>query len=160
MIVKTISAFMVCVALVGCASSPYDKASASHIVRVVEGKVVSVRVQQPTNKPEVNGDAAMLTAQVQNMNNSSTLGALLVLDVLLDLADDKPKKKIYYKPTDFYTILDEKTKEQVEVSSENMYAFGVQKAEEGDHLRALYAKAKRWNIYNLTKNPELDEKTR
>ena len=161
MIWKILTVIIGAISLVGCASTPYDRISASHITRTVEGRVVSVRVQQPTKDLENIGTGAVISTAVaaNNVGNAPVMKGLLVLDVL-SLLSEKPAEKRYYRPTDFYTILDEKNQAQVEVSSEDLYAFGVDKAEEGDILRALYAKSKRWKIYNLTKNPELEEKTR
>ncbi len=154
MFAKIVFAFMACLVMVGCASNP-DKASDPHIVRVVEGDVVSIEVKRLTSKAEFYGDGAMLAAEVGS--TGATLLALVAVDALLD--SNKPKNGQYYEHT-FYTILDDKTKESIEISSKYMSIYGVPKAEEGDRLRALQDKNKGWRIYNLTKNPELDEKTR
>lgn len=158
---KIVAVFIGAMSLVGCASSPYDKISASHITRTVQGPVVEVRVQQPSKDLEYIGtvDVATTAVAANNLDNAPVMKGLVVFDVISVLTE-KPAPKKYYKPTEFYTILDEKTQERVEISSEDLYAFGAEKAEEGDILRALYAKSKRWGVYNLTKNPELEEKTR
>ncbi len=151
MIWKVLTVVFGAIIMTGCASNPYDRASAPHITHVVEGRVVAIRPDGAKNDIRV-GDTVTTAIAANNVGNVPVMRGLIVLDAISILTEKKPG--------DVYTILDEKTQTERKFHSSHMYGGGGEKAELGDHLRALYAKAGWWTVYNLTKNPELDEKTR
>ncbi|EHL21401.1 hypothetical protein KYG_18266 [Acidovorax sp. NO-1] len=104
-------------------------------------------------------DTATTAIAANNVGNASVMKGLVVFDVISILTEDKGPRKFYH-PMEMYTVSDDKTGELFEVPKADMYVFGVDMAEVGDRLRVIVSKSKKVTVYNLTKNPELEEKTR